>query len=123
MSLVKPTNTIYINYTNQISKPAGGFRLYYRPATSGTTLSHAEPSIPIGYYDQPGIVEDNTTLHRIKVKLPFLLPLIEITAGAPSRTLYIGVAPVDANGNVGDITTPVTITLNAPTFPVTYTIT
>lgn len=122
MSKAKATNTIYINYTNQASKPAGGFRLYYRPALTGTTLTHAEPSIPIGYNGQPGIIEDDLTLHRLKVVLPYLLPEIEITAGAPNRTLYIGVAPVDANGNIGDIITPVTITITAPTFPVTYTI-
>lgn len=117
MSLVKVTNTIIIDYVSTAAKPAGGFRLYYNPTIGGNTLSHASPSIPIGYTGaQPGIIVDDPDAFTLTVQLPYLLPLIEITAGAPSRQFYIGVAPVDANGNIGDIETPVALTVAAPTF-------
>lgn len=123
MSLAKATDTIYANYTSQVNKPAGGFRLYYNPTVGGTTVNHASPSVPIGFSDHPGIIDDDLVNHRVIIKLPYLIPLIEITAGAPDRVVKMAIAPVDADGNVGDLSSTLDVTVTAPTFPVSYTLT
>lgn len=121
MSKVRVNNTVVISYISQAAKPKGGFRIYYRPETTGTTVTSASPSVPVGYGGRMDECVDNLTTHTLTVKLGGLLPLIEIPSGDANRILYVAFAPVDGSGNIGDVSSTVELTLTAPVWTETFT--
>lgn len=102
MALAYATGTIVIDYGSDINRP-NGFRLYYRPEKTGTTVNHSSPSISIPMSDYANLVLDDQQNYQVVINLPYRLPLFEIDEGGQQRTIFCGLSRVDENGNVGDI--------------------
>lgn len=116
MAKVKATQVLNINYVSQEAKPPGGFRLFYAADPDATEVTSDDASISLPLTDHPGIIDDDIENNQLVVQLPYRLPLFEIPDGDTERSLFLAIAGVDSNGNVGALSAPIELTLEVPTF-------
>lgn len=115
MPTAKPTGLLVLNYDSADNRPVGGFRLYYQPV-EGEPINEDCPSIPIGYSGPNNSITEDAGSFTVSVILPYLLPSFKIASGQTSRYVIFAAAPIDAAGNQGELSEPISWQITAPSF-------